>query len=116
VDLDMARPHSRRPRSVAQSGSAPRSGRGGRRFKSCHSDHTSQRGSRLRGLIWGTKPKSEAEITIYRRQNGGVLDRGALESRGPETVRSRLARYGGGSASAIGGLGSETITRGFAEE
>ena len=26
-------------RSVAQSGSAPRSGRGGRRFKSCHSDH-----------------------------------------------------------------------------
>src|SRR3954454_5877962 len=28
-----------RLRSVAQSGSAPRSGRGGRRFKSCHSDH-----------------------------------------------------------------------------
>ncbi len=30
-----------RCRSVAQSGSAPRSGRGGRRFKSCHSDHSS---------------------------------------------------------------------------
>lgn len=29
-------------RSVAQSGSAPRSGRGGRRFKSCHSDHSFQ--------------------------------------------------------------------------
>ena len=28
-----------RGRSVAQPGSAPRSGRGGRRFKSCHSDH-----------------------------------------------------------------------------
>ena len=28
----------RRSRSVAQPGSAPRSGRGGRRFKSCHSD------------------------------------------------------------------------------
>ena len=28
-------------RSVAQPGSAPRSGRGGRRFKSCHSDQTS---------------------------------------------------------------------------
>jgi hypothetical protein len=28
-------------RSVAQSGSAPRSGRGGRRFKSCHSDQNS---------------------------------------------------------------------------
>ncbi len=26
-------------RSVAQPGRAPRSGRGGRRFKSCHSDH-----------------------------------------------------------------------------
>src|SRR5262245_239214 len=30
-------------RSVAQPGSAPRSGRGGRRFKSCHSDHHFQR-------------------------------------------------------------------------
>jgi hypothetical protein len=30
-----------RNRSVAQSGSAPRSGRGGRRFKSCHSDQLS---------------------------------------------------------------------------
>src|SRR5437588_7709281 len=29
----------RASRSVAQPGSAPRSGRGGRRFKSCHSDH-----------------------------------------------------------------------------
>jgi len=29
-------------RSVAQSGSAPRSGRGGRRFKSCHSDQKKQ--------------------------------------------------------------------------
>ena len=27
-------------RSVAQSGRAPRSGRGGRRFESCHSDHS----------------------------------------------------------------------------
>jgi hypothetical protein len=34
-------PHQKqRLRSVAQSGSAPRSGRGGRRFKSCHSDHS----------------------------------------------------------------------------
>src|SRR5512144_2705986 len=30
-------------RSVAQSGSAPRSGRGGRRFKSCHSDQGTTR-------------------------------------------------------------------------
>ena len=33
-----------RRRSVAQSGSAPRSGRGGRRFKSCHSDHSQELG------------------------------------------------------------------------
>ena len=33
-------------RSVAQSGSAPRSGRGGRRFKSCHSDQLSRNGAR----------------------------------------------------------------------
>src|SRR5215510_15630695 len=32
-------------RSVAQSGSAPRSGRGGRRFKSCHSDQISSGGA-----------------------------------------------------------------------
>src|SRR5579883_213776 len=32
---------SRRRRSVAQPGSAPRSGRGGRRFESSHSDHFS---------------------------------------------------------------------------
>ena len=37
-------------RSVAQSGSAPRSGRGGRRFKSCHSDHTSHGPFRTHGL------------------------------------------------------------------
>ena len=38
---DASRPQ-RRCRSVAQSGSAPRSGRGGRRFKSCHSDHSNR--------------------------------------------------------------------------
>ena len=36
-----------------------RSGRGGRRFKSCHSDHLSHTTDRLWGTIWGTKP-SEA--------------------------------------------------------
>jgi hypothetical protein len=37
-----------RSRSVAQSGSAPRSGRGGRRFKSCHSDqHLAEFSSRF---------------------------------------------------------------------
>src|SRR5262249_19979019 len=36
------RPARAKCRSVAQSGSAPRSGRGGRRFKSCHSDQYSK--------------------------------------------------------------------------
>jgi hypothetical protein len=34
----------------------PRSGRGGRRFKSCHSDQLSHSTNGLRGMIWGTKP------------------------------------------------------------
>jgi hypothetical protein len=36
-------------------GSAPRSGRGGRRFKSYHSDHLSRRSDCLRGQLCGTK-------------------------------------------------------------
>jgi hypothetical protein len=36
-------------------GSAPRSGRGGRRFKSCHSDQLSRRSDHLRGQLCGTK-------------------------------------------------------------
>ena len=39
---DRLAPVFRACRSVAQSGSAPRSGRGGRRFKSCHSDQFSR--------------------------------------------------------------------------
>jgi hypothetical protein len=38
-------------RSVAQSGSAPRSGRGGRRFKSCHSDQSFQKVARKAFLL-----------------------------------------------------------------
>jgi hypothetical protein len=33
----------------------PRSGRGGRRFKSCHSDQFSRHSDSLRDQIWGTK-------------------------------------------------------------
>jgi hypothetical protein len=44
-------------RSVAQSGSAPRSGRGGRRFKSCHSDQ--HLASRLPGAPWPALLKSQ---------------------------------------------------------
>jgi hypothetical protein len=40
-------------------GSAPRSGRGGRRFKSCHSDQLSRRSDHLRGQLCGTKLTSD---------------------------------------------------------
>ena len=36
-------------------GRTPRSGRGGRRFKSCHSDQLSRRSDHLRGQLCGTK-------------------------------------------------------------
>ncbi len=47
-------------RSVAQSGSAPRSGRGGRRFKSCHSDQLSPSSNPLRRQLWRQKRVAEA--------------------------------------------------------
>ena len=37
----------KRPRDVAQFGSAPRLGRGGRTFESCHPDHLNQKGFRI---------------------------------------------------------------------
>ena len=42
---------------VGQPGGTPRSGRGGRRFKSCHSDQLSHYRNESGGLIWGTKPR-----------------------------------------------------------
>jgi hypothetical protein len=46
-------------------GRAPRSGRGGRRFKSCHSDQLSQDIQSLRGPICGTKPvRSQAHLDL----------------------------------------------------
>lgn len=57
-------------RSVAQPGSAPRSGRGGRRFKSCHSDQRKQRVSASR-LRRSACPSSE--ITRVPRQSDGRI-------------------------------------------
>ena len=36
------------------------SGRGGRRFKSCHSDQLSHMANGVRGTIWGTIPARDA--------------------------------------------------------
>jgi hypothetical protein len=39
-----------------------------------------------------------------------------LEALSPENVRSRIAQNDGGSQAALRGIGSETITKGFAED
>jgi hypothetical protein len=44
--------------------SLTRSGRGGRRFKSCHSDQLSHISDNLRGLIWGTKPSDVCTLCL----------------------------------------------------
>src|SRR6516225_7128138 len=41
--------------NIELSRSVPRSGRGGRRFKSCHSDQLFSHEKPSRGTIWGTK-------------------------------------------------------------
>jgi hypothetical protein len=51
-------------RSVAQPGSAPRSGRGGRRFKSCHSDH--------RFIPRPSSAKSRREAIFCAKSHGKV--------------------------------------------
>jgi hypothetical protein len=51
-------------RSVAQSGSAPRSGRGGRRFKSCHSDQSSEGFGDFGRAIFSAK--YDAKLTLSR--------------------------------------------------
>ena len=51
-------------RSVAQSGSAPRSGRGGRRFKSCHSDQGSEGFGDFGRAIFSAK--YDAKLTLSR--------------------------------------------------
>ena len=74
-------------RSVAQSGSAPRSGRGGRRFKSCHSDHHLAQCDNQSGTNIGTET-----FSVSCRRGSFVLD--ALQS-----VLKNASAYDGACAS-----------------
>src|SRR5271169_4826616 len=58
-------------RSVAQSGSAPRSGRGGRRFKSCHSDQLHTQGADPSQL--SAKPSDFKKPKVHKGVHRRVL-------------------------------------------
>ncbi len=69
-------------RSVAQPGRAPRSGRGGRRFKSCHSDQPSPPSSQARRTSWGMSPHARLVYSRVRDGNKGRASRLAAQDRG----------------------------------
>ena len=63
----------------------PRLGRGGRRFKSCHSDQLSHTTDGLRGVISGTKPSRRC--VCGRRRNTSHEHRGVAHMRSSSRVR-----------------------------
>jgi hypothetical protein len=84
-----------RCRSVAQSGSAPRSGRGGRRFKSCHSDQTScrhfsvlSRRDRRPQARPGTVIGTETAFQTLAADLRAVTDRNRSDSERPKSHRA----------------------------
>src|SRR5215470_6375590 len=58
-------------RSVAQPGRAPRSGRGGRRFKYCHSDQTTPGGPDFPQL--STSPHKSEQARVHKGVHGREL-------------------------------------------
>jgi hypothetical protein len=92
----------RERRSVAQSGSAPRSGRGGRRFKSCHSDQCFNakmhhvRGTNPRTIWWravSQPPRSADQRALCCRalaaDRSGRVSFSASRSKLGEPVKSQ---------------------------
>src|SRR5262245_54080198 len=69
----------RDPSRAAVARFSPRSRRGGRRFKSCHSDHLSHRPTGVRGMIWRRNPSAA---------------RGAASHMKDITRRDLVRRYG----------------------
>ena len=55
--------NNQRPRDVAQLGSAPRLGRGGRTFKSCHPDHFNKRLSEFLKVFFNANYYSNIKLT-----------------------------------------------------
>src|SRR5215510_3099994 len=78
----ITRPARWHSRSVAQPGSAPRSGRGGRRFKSCHSDHY------LKRLAPARQPKGAVapRYGLPTARPTWSIDRRAVPFRDPDLV------------------------------
>src|SRR6185437_5045412 len=95
-------------RSVAQSGSAPRSGRGGRRFKSCHSDQLHPLDTDLPQLsvsaieLGGTRVHKRVHRRVLRmvtpRQNSNGTF--TFRKRLPQDVRAEYGRLYGASHEA----------------
>ena len=76
-------------RSVAQSGSAPRSGRGGRRFKSCHSDQqASDELVRLR-----RRPGAHPTAIVLQARHRGAAPSPPAQQSSPEFVRISDRRW-----------------------
>ncbi len=93
--ISPAFPMLRECRSVAQSGSAPRSGRGGRRFKSYHSDHFFQRqqpGQRpLSRLVRATPPPEccrRLSRRLVRASPAGAFVQIVVPAHGHKQVRN----------------------------
>src|SRR6187551_1622785 len=77
-------------RSVAQSGSAPRSGRGGRRFKSCHSDQLSTSSVDLSQLTG--KPTEPGGDRVHKRVHKRAVQMVTLtqDNNGSYRARKRI--------------------------
>ena len=91
-----ARLYGRRFRSVAQPGSAPRSGRGGRRFESCHSDHPAP--SHLRCRAPALRGSCSRQSVDRRPRVRSGLTR--ICDKAPANVRARASRTRSRKASA----------------
>ena len=93
-------------RSVAQSGSAPRSGRGGRRFKSCHSDQLHTQAAELAQLsgkdseLWNARVHKGVHryalrmVTLRQDSRGNYIARKRLPDDVQGRVRAAVRRSG----------------------
>jgi hypothetical protein len=68
--------------------SPPRSGRGGRRFKSCHSDQLSSHGKSSRGTIWGTKRSPREHLLCFSKHAANSLKPGHAAYAGDHLIQS----------------------------
>ncbi len=99
-------PDDHRLRSVAQSGSAPRSGRGGRRFKSCHSDHSFPAFGRTPDIPRSGWFHARAVLPALGNLHGRQAFPGFLR---PGSIRTFLPFEGASETAAAGRRGGRRI-------